>query len=167
MRQRLRSHAKAAAGFTLIELVITLALVGVVAMTALPLYDVSATRSKEAELRTALRTIRTAIDAYKTAADTGLVAKGSAESGYPPSLDVLVNGVDAAKETINGGRRMVFLRQIPRDPFAADQATPPAQHWVTRAYGAPPDDFRGGGDVFDVASRSSRVGSNGVPYQEW
>ena len=158
---------RGAGGFTLIELVITLALVGVVAMTALPLYDVSATRSKEVELRSALRTIRTAIDAYKAAVDAGQVPKGATESGYPPSLDMLVQGVDAARDNINGGRRMVFLRQIPRDPFAANPAAPPAQHWATRTYGAAPDDLRSGEDVFDVASRSTRVGSNGVPYQEW
>jgi general secretion pathway protein G len=154
-------------GFTLIELVITLALVGVVAMTALPLYDVSATRSKELELRAALRTIRTAIDAYKAASDSGQVPKGATESGYPPSLETLVRGVDAARDTINGGRRTVFLRQIPRDPFATDPAAPAEQHWATRTYGAAPDDLRGGDDVFDVASRSTRVGSNGVPYREW
>lgn len=154
-------------GFTLIELVITLALVGVVAMTALPLYDVSATRSKEVELRAALRTIRTAIDAYKAAADSGQVTKGATDSGYPPSLELLVQGVEAARDNASGGRRLVFLRQIPRDPFAANPAAPPSQHWATRAYGAAPDDFRSGADVFDVASRSTRVGSNGVPYQEW
>lgn len=154
-------------GFTLIELVITLALVGVVAMTALPLYEVSATRSKEVELRSALRTIRTGIDAYKAAVDAGQVPKGVTESGYPPSLDTLVQGVDAARDNINGGRRIVFLRNIPRDPFAADPAAPPARHWATRTYGAAPDDLRSGDDVFDVASRSMRVGSNGVPYREW
>lgn len=154
-------------GFTLIELVITLALVGVVALTALPLYEVSAARSREVELRASLRTLRTAIDAYKAAADSGQVAKGAADSGYPPSLETLVQGVEAARENINGGRRLVFLRQIPRDPFAEDAAAPPARHWSTRAYGAAPDDFRSGDDVFDVASRSRRIGSNGVPYQEW
>lgn len=158
---------RGAGGFTLIELVITLALVGVVAMTALPLYDVSATRSKEVELRSALRTIRTAIDAYKTAVDAGQVPKGATESGYPPSLETLVQGVDAARDNVNGGRRIVFLRNIPRDPFADDPAAAPVRHWATRTYGAPPDDLRSGDDVFDVASRSARVGSNGVPYREW
>jgi general secretion pathway protein G len=157
----------AARGFTLIELVITLALVGIVAYAALPLYEVSATRSKEMELRAALRTLRGALDAYKAAADSGQIAKGAGESGYPPSLDVLVQGVDAARDSIGGAQRLVFLRQIPRDPFAPDASLPPQRQWDTRAYGAAPDDLRGGADVFDVASRSTRTGSNGVPYREW
>jgi general secretion pathway protein G len=128
-------------GFTLIELVVTLALVGIVALTALPLYEVTMTRMRETELRAALRTLRNALDAYKAAADTNLVAKGALESGYPPSLDVLVAGVDAAQ--------------------------PPAAQWATRRFGSPPDDPQPGADVFDVASRSARVGSNGVPYKEW
>lgn len=155
-----------AAGFTLIEMVVTLALVGVLAMSALPLYEVTMTRLRESELRHALRTLRTALDAYKTAVDGGVIGKSALESGYPPSLDALVLGVDAARETA-GPRRLVFLRQIPRDPFAHDPALPPAQQWRTRSYASAPDDPQGGADVFDVASRSPRVGTNGVPYGEW
>jgi general secretion pathway protein G len=84
-------------GFTLIELVVTLALVSLMAMVAVPLYEVTAIRMKEMELRTALRQIRTALDAYKDAADTGKIPKDPTESGYPPSLKVLVDGVDAAQ----------------------------------------------------------------------
>jgi general secretion pathway protein G len=156
-----------ARGFTLIELVVTLALVGVVALTALPLYEVTATRMKEMELRGALRTLRTALDAYKSAVDTGQINRTALESGYPPALDVLVNGVEAARDTTGGAARLVFLRQIPRDPFAPDPGLPPAQQWATRSYGSPPEDPQPGVDVFDVASTSSRVGSNGVPYREW
>lgn len=155
-----------AAGFTLIELVITLALVGIVAMGALPLYEVTATRLREAELRSALRTIRSALDAYKAAVDSGQIPKGALDSGYPPSLEVLVNGVDTGRNAA-GAQRLVFLRRIPRDPFAPDPTLPPAQQWATRSYGSPPDDPQPGVDVFDVASRSQRVGTNGVPYREW
>ena len=154
-------------GFTLIELVVTLALVGVVALTALPLYEVTATRMKEVELRGALRTIRTALDAYKTATESGQIARTALESGYPPTLEVLVEGVEAAHETPGAPARVVFLRQIPRDPFTPDASVAPAQQWVTRSYGSPPDDPQSGTDVFDVASNSPRVGSNGVPYRQW
>ena len=153
-------------GFTLIEMVVTLALVGVVALTALPLYEVSATYLKEMELRHALRTLRTALDAYKAAVDAGQVTRGALDSGYPATLDVLANGIETQAAT-GGTRRIVFLRQIPRDPFAPDPGQPPAEQWATRAYGAPPDDAVGGADVFDVASKSARVGSNGVPYNRW
>ncbi len=153
-------------GFTLIEMVVTLALVGVVALTALPLYEVSATYMKEMELRHALRTLRGALDAYKAAADAGQLNRGALDSGYPATLDVLVNGVETQAVT-GGTRRVVFLRQIPRDPFAPEPGTSPAEQWATRAYGAPPDDAVGGADVFDVTSKSARVGSNGVPYNRW
>lgn len=157
---------RAATGFTLIEMVVTLALVGVLALAALPLYEVTMTRVRESELRIALRTIRTALDAYKSAVDTGQLGKRALDSGYPPSLDTLAAGVDAAGDG-SGQKRIVFLRQIPRDPFASDPAAPAAQQWATRSYGSPPDDPQPGGDVFDVASRSPRVGSNGVPYRQW
>jgi general secretion pathway protein G len=152
-------------GFTLIELVVTVALVGLVALVSVPLFEVTSTRLREAELRAALREIRTAIDAYKTAADSGVVPKGAADSGYPPSLDVLTQGVDSAKST--GGRRVMFLRRVPRDPFSPDPALAPSQQWVLRSYGSPPDDPQPGNDVFDVASRSPRKGLNGVAYREW
>jgi general secretion pathway protein G len=156
-----------ARGFTLIELVVTLALVGVVALTALPLYEVTATRMKEVELRGALRTIRAALDAYKASADSGQITKAALESGYPPTLEVLVDGVELASPVPDGPQRVVFLRQIPRDPFAPDAGVPPGQQWATRAYGSPPDDPQPGPDIFDVASTSPRVGSNGVPYRQW
>jgi len=156
-----------ARGFTLIELVVTLALIALVAMTALPLYEVTSTRLRETELRGALRSLRTALDEYKRAADGGQIAKDAAASGYPPSLEVLVEGVEAARNNVTGSNRVVFLRQIPRDPFAPDPSLAPAEQWHTRAYGSPPDDPQPGSDVFDVSSRSDRVGSNGVPYRQW
>ena len=152
-------------GFTLIELVVTLALVGVVALVSVPLFEITATRLREAELRAALREIRTAIDAYKTAADAGIVPKGATESGYPPSLDVLAQGINSAKA--GNERRVVFLRRVPRDPFSREPALEPAQQWATRSHGSPPDDPQPGTDVFDVASRSPRTGLNGVAYKEW
>lgn len=156
-----------ARGFTLIEMVVTLAIVSVLASTALPLYEVTVTRQKEAELRAALRTIRTALDAYKAAADTGQIAKSALESGFPPTLDVLANGVDLVNPAPGAPSRIVFLRHLPIDPFAPDPTQNATQQWATRAYGSPPDDPQPGPDVYDVSSKSSRVGSNGVRYSEW
>ena len=152
-------------GFTLIELVVTLALVGVVAMVALPLYEISGTRLKESELKLALRQIRIALDNYKAAGDTGQIAKVAGESGYPPSLEVLVNGVENATD-INHSR-LVFLRRIPRDPFYPDSAQPAEQTWVLRSYGSPPNDPVPGNDVYDVTSVSARKGLNGISYKDW
>ena len=97
-------------------MVVTLALVGILASTALPLYEVTVTRQKEAELRLALRTIRNALDAYKAAADSGQIVKGATESGYPPTLEVLVNGVDLPNAPTGAPTKIYFLRHIPRRP---------------------------------------------------
>ncbi len=154
-------------GFTLIEMVVTLALVGILASAALPLYEVTVTRQKEAELRQALRTIRNALDAYKAAADSGQIAKGAMETGYPASLEVLVNGVDVPNAPAGAPPRLYFLRHLPIDPFTPDPALGAAQQWALRSYASPPDDPQPGADVYDVASRSGRVGTNGVPYRQW
>lgn len=162
-----------AGGFTLIEMVVTLALVSMLAMTALPLYQVTTTRLKETELRTALRTIRTALDAYKAASDQGQIPKAPGESGFPPTLDALVQGVEITvpNATTIGGepakRRIVFLRRVPRDPFVSDPNVSAADTWALRAYGSSLDDPQPGPDIYDVLSKSPRVGLNGIPYRQW
>jgi len=154
-----------ARGFTLMELVVTLALVGLVAMLAMPVADLVYTRKRETDLRVALREIRVAIDAYKKAADNGVIAKGLTASGYPPNLQTLADGEVNIKDPKGG--RIVFIRRVPRDPFGADSATPDAQTWGLRAYGSPLDAPAEGEDVFDVYSRSTRVGINGIAYNKW
>jgi len=156
-----------ARGFTLIEMVVTLALVGILASAALPLYEVTVTRQKEAELRLALRTLRNALDAYKAAADSGQIVKEALDTGYPPSLEVLVNGVDVPGALPGMPARIYFLRHIPIDPFAPDPTQSAAQQWALRSYASPPDDPQPGADVYDVASKSDRIGSNGVSYRLW
>ena len=169
----MNAAARPARGFTLIEMVVTLALVGLLAMAASPLYQVTTTRLKESELRVALRTLRTALDAYKAASDAGQIPRQPGESGYPPNLDVLVQGVEVRQPgTVGLGgdpetRRIMFLRQIPRDPFHTDPNVAAAGTWRTRAYGTPPDEPQPGADVFDVTSASARTGLNGVPYGQW
>jgi general secretion pathway protein G len=164
----------AATGFTLIELVITLALVGLLAMVALPLYEVTQTRLKEMELRQALRTIRSGLDAYKAASDSGALPKAAGESGFPPFLDVLTQPLDiTVKRDFNIGlgssapKRIVILRQLPRDPFFPDPQVPAAETWNTRAYASRPDDPQPGTDVFDVSSKSERTGLDGTAYNTW
>ncbi len=168
-----RSPKRHSAGFTLIELMVTSVLVGIVAMTAMPMVEVVSVKQREVELRQALRTIRGALDAYKAAADTGLLAKATGESGYPPSLEVLTQGLEIARArpagNTNGGAaaRLVFLRQLPRDPFHPDPLVPAAQTWSARSYASRPDDPHPGADVFDVASKSTRIALDGTPYSSW
>ncbi|OWJ97544.1 general secretion pathway protein GspG [Pseudomonas sp. A46] len=152
------------AAFSLIELVIAMAILGLLASMAAPLAETVIRRGKEQELKAALYQIRDAIDAYKLAADAGHIEKSAAGSGYPASLQVLVDGVRDVRSA--KGERLYFLRRIPRDPFA-DARLEPAETWGLRAYGSPANDPRPGSDVFDVHSQAQGNGLDGTPYREW
>jgi len=154
-----------ARGFTLVEMIVTLAIVGLLATAALPMAQLVAQREKESELRRALREIRTGIDAYKSAADSGHVQLELGASGYPPDLKALYQGVEdvASEKKV----RMYFLRRIPRNPFFSDSAMPAEETWGLRSYQSPPDDPQPGEDVFDVYPLTSGVGLNGIAYHDW
>ncbi len=152
-------------GFTLIELVATVAIVGILVSAAVPVLELSLQRAKEAELRSSLRQIRSALDAYKKAADEGRIAKSVTESGYPKKLEDLVNGMDDLKSASKA--RVYFLRRLPPDPFSSVQGAGTATTWGKRSYASPPDEPREGEDIYDVHSLSPRTGLNGVAYREW
>jgi general secretion pathway protein G len=154
-----------ARGFTLIELVVTVAIVAVLASVAVPLVELNVQRAKEHELRTALRQIRGALDAHKRATIEGRVLARTGGSGYPRNLNELVDGVSDAKSPTTA--RIYFLRRLPRDPFNPDRSLSAAETWGLRAYSSPPDAPAEGDDVYDVYSRSGRSGLNGQPYREW
>ena len=152
-------------GFTLIELVITLAIVGLLASAAIPLAELVAKREKETELRAALRDIRGGLDAYRTAAQTGHIRLELGASGYPPDLKSLYEGVeDIASEN---KVKLYFLRRIPRDPLFPDGSIPAEQTWGLRSYQSSPEDPQPGEDVFDVYSLAGDKGLNGVAYRDW
>ncbi len=157
--------AAQARGFTLIELMVTLAILGVLASIALPLAQVSVQRSKEQELRIALRDIRGAIDAYRRASDEGRIRKTAESTGYPATLAVLVEGVEDQRSPKRA--KIFFLRRLPADPTFTEREAPPEQTWGKRSYASDADEPREGDDVYDVYSHSEKVGLNGVPYRKW
>jgi general secretion pathway protein G len=146
------------------ELLAVIAIMSVLASIAMPLAELSHKRSKEEELRRALREIRSALDAYKRMVDAGLIARPAGGSGYPPNLQVLVDGATNAQTP--QGSKLYFLRRIPRDPLA-EGATNAAETWGLRSYESPPDDPRPGRDVFDVYSLAPGNGLDGRPYRQW
>ena len=160
--------AKKITGFTLIELIVTVTIVAILASVAMPMLQMSVQRNKESELRANLRQIREAIDAYKKASDEGRIKKSIEESGYPPNLEILVNGVLDEKD-INKNK-LKFLRRIPLDPMSPVTSINNNElpnNWGLRSYASEVESPQQGDDVFDVYSQSQQLGINGVPYARW
>ena len=141
------------------ELVMVAAVMVILAGAALPAVKFTARRTKEMELRHDLRSMRAAIDEYKRYSDMGLIPVDIGTEGYPPELEVLVEGVDLAGMV---DKKLKLLRRIPVDPMTGEA------EWGLRSYQDEPDsDSWGGENVYDVYSLSGGVGLNGVPYREW
>ncbi len=152
-----RKHA--AAGFSLLELIVTVTIIALMAGVAIPLARNAIVRQKEVELRRALREMRVAIDRYKEASDLGLIEVTLDTEGYPESLEILVEGVDQIGAV---DRRLRFLRRIPVDPMTE------STDWGLRSYQDAPDATSwGGGNVFDVYTRSGATALDGTRYQDW
>jgi general secretion pathway protein G len=150
-------------GYTFVELLVVTTIILILASAVQPLAKVTIQRSREAELHRVLREMRTAIDRFKDAADTGQIPttelKANSE-GYPPSLETLVEGVSVANDAT--GRKLKFLRRIPVDPTTGDS------EWGLRAYQDKPDSTSWGGqNVYDVYSKNGGTGLDGVKYREW
>ena len=151
--------------FTLIELIVTLAIMAVLVTVAVPLMQVSLQRERERDLRSAMTTIRDGIDAYKRASDQGRIPVRVGESGYPVALNQLVEGV--VDQRSPSRQKIYFLRRLPQDPMVDPAQQTGDTNWGLRSYISPADAPAEGVDIFDVFSRSNKVGLNGVPYREW
>jgi general secretion pathway protein G len=147
------------AGYTLAELVMVATILVALAAVVLPVAKFTVQRSKEADLRQALREIRYAIDDYKRFSDAGLIPVDLGTEGYPSKLDILVDGVALVGQV---DKKMKFLRRIPIDPMTGKA------EWGQRSFQDAADATSWGGeDVYDVYSMSNGVGLNGVPYKKW
>ena len=159
------SMQRAARGFTLIELLVSLTIIALLGALVVPVTQVVLQRKQEQELRRSLRDIRTAIDAYKRAYDEGRMARAINSTGYPKTLDVLVEGVPDLRNPKRA--KLFFLRRVPRDPFSTNPQLTDAQTWGKRSYASEAAEPQEGEDVYDVYSLSDRVGLNDVPYKKW
>jgi general secretion pathway protein G len=152
-----------ARGYTFVELLVVSSIVMILASAVIPLARVTARRQREAELRHALREIRTAIDKYKDAADLGQIASLNIKvgsEGYPPDLQALVDGVSVQNDAT--GRRLKFLRRVPLDPLTH------SSEWALRSYQDAPDASRWGGqNVFDVHTSFDGTALDGSKYKDW
>ena len=152
-------------GFSFIELLIVVTIIGVLATGALGLSRWGSVRSDQIELRRALREIRSAIDAYHEAVEAGLLENPPDERGYPPDLESLVEGVEliaTGEDEEDAIRRMKFLRRIPIDPMTGEA------DWGLRSYQDDSDSrFWGGENVYDVFSKSEGATIDGSRYRDW
>lgn len=147
-------------GFTLIELIITVMIIGILAGMAVPLARNSIQREREFALRAALREMRVAIDKYKEASDRGFLQVKVGTEGYPESLEVLVEGVQMVGQV---DKKLKFLRKIPADPMTN------STEWGLRAYQDDPKmgSSWGGQNVFDVYTKSEGTAFDGTKYKDW
>lgn len=147
------------AGFTLAELVMVAAVLTILAMATLPVAKFTAKRSKEADLKLALREMRSALDEYKRYSDAGLIPVDVGTEGYPKKLATLVEGVQLVGQV---DKKLKLLRRIPVDPMTGKD------EWGLRSYQDAPDSTSWGGEnIYDVYSLSKGAGLNGVPYRKW
>ena len=153
------THRRRRQGYSLVEMVVACALLSILASATFPLARYSVKRGKEAELRSALRQMRNAVDEYKRYSDVGLIPVDLGTEGYPLELETLIEGVDLVGQ-IDVQKK--FLRRVPIDPMTGEA------EWGLRSY---QDDFDatswGGENVYDVYSLSVGTGLNGIPYEEW
>ena len=162
-RSGTRAARSGESGYSLIELLAVTVVLLVLASAVMPLAKVTVQRSREAELRRALREMRTAIDKFKDAADAGVIAPSEIQAGsenYPPSLETLVNGV--TKNNDATGVKLKFLRRIPIDPMTR------SQEWGMRSYQDDADSTSWGRqNVYDVYTKSGGLALDGSKYGDW
>lgn len=158
-----RVRLRAVPGYSFVELLVVSAILLILASAVLPLSKVTIQRQREAELRRALREVRTAIDNHKDSVDLGLIGGVNVEAGsegYPPDLETLVEGIEVLNDA--SGRKIRFLRRIPFDPMTR------STEWGLRSYQDAPDTTSWGGDnVYDIYTTSRGSALDGTNYNEW
>ncbi|MCH7747985.1 MAG: type II secretion system protein [Acidobacteria bacterium] len=159
----MRARLRAVPGYSFVELLVVSSILLILASAVLPLSQVTIQRQREAELRRALREIRTAIDNHKDSVDLGLIGGvdvRAGSEGYPPDLETLVDGIEVLNDA--SGRKLRFLRRIPFDPMTK------STEWGLRSYQDDPDSRSWGRDsVYDIYTTSRASALDGTKYNEW
>jgi general secretion pathway protein G len=146
-------------GLTLIEILITIVIIGILASIVMPLSRMTVKRTKEVELRRNLRVIRDALDEYKRYATEKKISVEVDSTGYPKKLEDLVEGVELIGQQ---GKKKKFLRRVLIDPITN------STEWGMRCYEDEPDAISWcGKDVFDVFSKSEDTALDKTKYKEW
>ncbi|HUI46700.1 MAG TPA: type II secretion system protein [Nitrospirota bacterium] len=156
-------------GFTLVEMLVVIAIMGILASAVLPLSRMTVKRAKEIEFRSALRTLRSAIDEFQKDCLEKKLASDyckSDQDNYPESLEQLTQPLNLAGSA--PGKTKKYLRRIPRDPMTPLDSPENTNNWGLRSYGDDPDSTSwGGGNVYDVYSKSSENALDGSKYSSW
>ncbi|WP_151807337.1 type II secretion system protein [Acinetobacter bereziniae] len=149
-------------GFSYIEILVTLCLIGLLSSAIFPIGNLFVRYQKEKELKFALHEVRSAIDQYKYASDQGLIDKSfKTDSGYPPNLEVLLGVASSNRDA----HKLRFLRRIPKDPFKPINTK--GNEWGLRSFSSEVNSPSYENDVYDIYSKSELFGSNNIKYKDW
>ena len=153
-------------GITFIELLVVIAIVGILASAVMPLSRMTVKRMKETELRSALRNLRTAIDAFnRDCREKKITTDYCTRDGYPETLEVLLEPVRLSGSV---EKTKKSLRRIPRDPMTPVDTPDRKNNWGLRSYSDMPDSTQWGGEnVYDVYSKSDEASLDGTKYSSW
>ncbi len=165
----MRNHEQK--GLTLIEMLVVITIIGVLAAAALPVSRMAVKRTREIELRSNLRTLRTAIDAFRKDCLPGAASKLSSEyckadqDYYPESLEILTEPLKLGS-SVDKTRK--YLRRVPKDPMMPVESPDNTNNWGILSNRDEPDSKEwGGGNVYDVFSKSEALAIDGTKYNTW